>query len=237
MQVVIPMAGHGKRFADEGYDVPKPLIHINKITMIELVVNNLNLDGTFFFICRKDHYEKYFLSKLLKKLKPNCEIILVDQVTDGAARTVLQAKDLINNDDELIIANSDQWVDWNSSHFLSFMRRKEADGGILTFLASENKWSFVRINKEGEITEIAEKNPISNIATVGLYYFKKGKYFVQYAEKMINNNLKINNEFYVAPVYNGMIGEGKKIYPYPVAEMRGLGTPDDLKNFLRRNIL
>jgi len=154
-------------------------------------------------------------------------------VTEGAAITVLLAEKMINNDEELIIANSDQIVDWNSQHFLSFMRKKEADGGIVTFISTHPKWSFVKVNDKGIVTEVAEKRPISNIATVGIYYFKKGRYFVNSANKMIAKNLRVNNEFYVAPTYNELISEGKTVLYYPVAEMRGLGTPEDLQNFIK----
>lgn len=237
MQVVIPMAGRGKRFEDVGYALPKPLIRINNVPMIQLVVDNLNIDGNYIFICRSDHYDKHGLKDFLNTIKPGCRIVLTDKITEGAASTVLLTKQFIDNDDALIIANSDQWVDWNSSHFLSFMKRKDADGGILTFIASEDKWSFVKLDKSGLVTEVAEKRPISNIATVGIYYYKKGRYFVEAAERMIEKNVRVNNEFYVAPTYNEMISEGKKIYTYPVAEMRGLGTPKDLAAFLQAGII
>ena len=164
--------------------------------------------------------------------KPNSEIIPIHEITQGAAETVLKAKNLINNDDELIIANSDQWIDWNQQHFLSFMRKKEADGGIVTFISTHPKWSYVRINDENLVEEVAEKRPISNIATVGVYYFKHGKDFVKAAEQMMTKNIRTNNEFYVAPVFNEMITSGKKIHIYPIAEMKGLGTPEDLRQFL-----
>jgi dTDP-glucose pyrophosphorylase len=168
---------------------------------------------------------------MLSLIKENSKIVSVTGVTEGAACTVLLAKESINNDEELIIANSDQWVNWNNQHFLSYLREKNADGGIVTFIATHPKWSFVKINEEGLVTEVAEKKPISNIATVGIYYFKKGSDFVQAAEQMISKDIRTNNEFYVAPVFNEMIASGKKILTYPIAEMRGLGTPEDLKRF------
>jgi dTDP-glucose pyrophosphorylase len=153
-------------------------------------------------------------------------------MTEGAACTALLAKELINNNEELIIANSDQWVNWNNQHFLTFLRDNNADGGIVTFYSTHPKWSFIKLDDEGKVTEVAEKKPISNIATVGIYYFKKGKYFVEAAEQMIKKNIRTNNEFYIAPAYNEMIQVNKKILNYPIAEMRGLGTPEDLSKFL-----
>ena len=226
------MAGRGKRFEDAGYSFPKPLIDINGKTMIQIIIENLNFSAEHILICQKEHYEKYALKELLDLITPNCKIIQVSEITEGAACTALLSKESINNDEELIIANSDQWVNWNNQHFLSFLRDNDADGGIVTFYSTHPKWSFVKLDDEGKVTRVAEKKPISNIATVGIYYFKKGKYFVEAAEQMIGKNIRTNNEFYIAPVYNEMIQSNKKILNYPIAEMRGLGTPEDLSKFM-----
>jgi NDP-sugar pyrophosphorylase family protein len=226
------MAGEGKSFHDVGYSFPKPLIDINEKTMIQIVVENLNLVGNYIFICKKDHYEKYSMYDLLNLINPDCKIIQVNEKTEGAAKTLLLAKDLINNEDELIIANSDQWLDWNQNHFLSFLRGKNADGGIVTFISTHPRWSFVKVDNNGLITQVAEKKPISNIATAGIYYFKHGKDFVWAAEQMIEKNIMFNNEFYYAPSFNELIETGKKIYSYPAAEMRSLGTPEDVSKFV-----
>ena len=232
MKILIPMAGRGKRFEDAGYSFPKPLIDINGKTMIQIIIENLNFSAEHILICQKEHYEKYALKELLDLITPNCKIIQVSEITEGAACTALLSKESINNDEELIIANSDQWVNWNNQHFLSFLRDNDADGGIVTFYSTHPKWSFVKLDDEGKVTIVAAKKPISNIATVGIYYFKKGKYFVEAAEQMIGKNIRTNNEFYIAPVYNEMIQSNKKILNYPIAEMRGLGTPEDLSKFM-----
>ena len=232
MNVIIPMAGRGKRFEDAGYSFPKPLIDVNDKPMIQVVVENLNFSGKYIFICQDEHVKKFAIKDLMNLIKPGSEIISINKMTQGAAETVLLAKDLINNDDELIIANSDQWIDWNNQHFLSFMRKKDADGGIISFISTHPKWSYVKVNEDGLVQEVAEKRPISNIATVGIYYYKHGKDFVKAAKQMMKKNIRTNNEFYVAPVFNEMIESGKKIHIYPIAEMRGLGTPEDLNNFL-----
>ena len=233
MQIVIPMAGRGKRFAEQGYSKPKPLIEVNGKPMIHLVIENLNIDAQYYFICQKEHCEKYSLEKFLRTAKSDCNIIYIDKITDGPASTVLLAKKFINNDDELIIANSDQFVEWNSDAFLSYLRGKNADGGILTFEAYDDKWSFVKINDSGFVTEVAEKKLISNIATVGIYYYKKGKFFVEASEQMMRKNIRVNNEFYVAPAYNEMIQNRKKICIFNIQKMYGLGTPEDLNLYLK----
>ena len=229
------MAGRGKRFEDMGYSFPKPLIDVEGKPMIQLIIENLNLTGKHIFLCQKEHYEKYALDKLLEMLSPNCKIIQIDGITDGAAVTALKAKELINNDEELIIANSDQWINWNPQHFLSFLQNNDADGGVITFISTHPKWSFVKVNESGLITELAEKKPISNIATAGIYYYKHGKTFVEAVEQMITKNIRTNNEFYIAPAYNEIIQNGGKVFHYPVAEMYGLGTPEDLQYFLQNS--
>lgn len=240
LNVVIPMSGKGSRFEKTGnYTFPKPLIDVNNKPMIQVVVDNLQLKANYIFLVLKEHYDKYALKYLLPLIcgKNNCEIIVIDQVTEGCACSVLLAKHLIANEDELIIANSDQWINWSSEHFLNFVHTKNADGAILTFHSTHPKWSFIKIDDDiNIITEVAEKKPISNIASVGIYYWKHGSDFVDSAEKMIEQNIRVNNEFYVAPTYNIMIDNGKKIYNYPVAEMHGLGTPEDLNKFLQLNI-
>ncbi len=232
MKILIPMAGRGRRFEDAGYSFPKPIIDVNGKPMIQIIIENLNFSDQHIFITQKEHMEKYSIKEMLNLIKKDSELISVNEITEGATCTVLLAKELINNDEELIIANSDQWVNWNNQHFLSYLREKDADGGIVTFIATHPKWSFVKTDEDGLVTEVAEKKPISNIATVGIYYFKKGSDFVKAAEQMIAKNIRTNNEFYVAPVFNEMIENKKKILTYPVAEMRGLGTPEDLKRFI-----
>ena len=152
------MAGRGKRFADAGYSFPKPLIDINGKTMIQVIIENLNFPAEHIFLCQNEHYEKYAMKEILGLVSPNCQIIKVDGITDGAACTALLSKNYINNDEELIIANSDQWIDWNNQHFLTFLRNNDADGGIVTFIATHPKWSFVKINDRNEVIEVAEKN-------------------------------------------------------------------------------
>jgi len=231
MKILIPMAGKGGRFQDAGYTFPKPLVDISGKPMIQLVVENLNFSGKHIFICQEEHLKKYALKDLFKLFCNDFEIISLSKETEGAAITALQAREKINDDEELIIANSDQWIEWNPTDFLKFLRNNNADGGIVTFNATHPKWSFVRVDNGNIVTEVAEKRPISNIATVGIYYFKKGKYFVSSAEKMIEKNLRVNNEFYVAPSYNEMISQGMKILSYPIKKMKGLGTPEDLEEF------
>lgn len=226
------MAGAGSRFEKAGYTFPKPLIEVKGQPMIAKVVENLNLQGQYIFLVQKSHYEKYDLKGLLNMIAPGCEIVKIDGLTEGAACTILKAKELINNNEPLIISNSDQWIKWNSFETVSSFNHDDSDGGILTFKSVHPKHSFAKVNGDGWVTEVAEKNPISNDATVGIYHWKKGSDFVKYAEQMIEKNIRTNNEFYVCPVYNQAIQDGKKIKASLVDEMWGMGTPEELDNFL-----
>jgi len=235
LNILIPMAGAGSRFKQAGYTFPKPLIDVRNKPMIQVVVENLNIKANFIYIVQKSHREKYNLDTLLNLITPNCKVIEVDGITEGAACTALLAKEYINTNAPLFFANSDQFVEWDSNEFMYKMNETNADGGIVSFEATHPKWSFARIDKQGLVTEVAEKNPISNIATVGFYWWKQGSDFVKYAEEMIEKNIRVNNEFYVCPVFNQAIKDGKEIRTFNINKMWGLGTPEDLKYYLENH--
>ena len=183
--------------------------------MIQVVVENLNLDANYIYVVQRAHREKYNLDTLLNLITPGCKIAETEGVTEGAACTALLAKEFINNNNPLFFANSDQFVEWDSNEFMYKMSETNADGGIVTFKATHPKWSFAKVNQYTSLVEeVAEKNPISDNATVGYYYWKHGSDFVKYAEEMINNNIRVNNEFYVCPVFNQAIEDGKEIRTY-----------------------
>ena len=232
LNVLIPMAGAGSRFEQAGYTFPKPLIDVRNKPMIQVVVENLNIKANFIYIVQKLHREKYNLDTLLNLITPNCKVIEVDGITEGAACTALLAREYIDNDMPLFFANSDQFVEWDSNEFMYKMNETNCDGGIVTFEATHPKWSFAKINDQGLVTEVAEKNPISNIATVGFYWWKHGSDFVKYADEMIERNIRVNNEFYVCPVFNQAIADSKQIRTFNIEKMWGLGTPEDLKYYL-----
>ena len=233
LNVLIPMAGAGSRFAQQGYTFPKPLIEVNGKPMIQVVVENLNIEAHYIFIVQQEHYEKYNLKYLLNLIAPNCDIVQVNGITEGAACSTLLAKDYINSDAPLVMANSDQYVEWNSNECMYAFTADEIDGGIVTFESSHPKWSYAKLGSDGFVSEVAEKKPISNEATVGIYYWKHGSDYVKYAEDMIAKNIRVNNEFYVCPVFNQAIEDDKKIKVKRVNKMWGIGTPEDLENFLK----
>jgi len=226
------MAGAGSRFEKAGYTFPKPLIEVRGKPMIQMVVENINIEGQYIYIVQKKHYDKYNLQQLLNLITPKCKIVQIDGLTEGAACTTLLAKHFIDSKKPLFLANSDQFVEWNSNETLYEFTADGVDGGIVTFKATHPKWSFARVGDDGLVTEVAEKNPISDNATVGFYYWKHGSDYVRYAEQMIAKEIRTNGEFYVAPVYNEAIGAGKKIRIKNVENMWGTGVPEDLQYFL-----
>ncbi len=238
LNIVVPMAGHGSRFARAGYKDPKPLIQLGGKPMIQWVVENVRpiCDHRFIFICLSEHLAKYpKLSDTLKNLCPRCEIVTVNEVTQGAVCTVLLAREIINGDAPLMIVNSDQFVDIDINKYLSEMENQKADGLIMTFWSDSPKWSYCKLQDGNVVTQVVEKVVVSNDATVGIYNYRHGSDFVRAADTMIRKNLRVNNEFYVAPTYNQLIEEGFKFVAvstgYEYAGMYGLGVPEDLEKF------
>jgi NDP-sugar pyrophosphorylase family protein len=242
LNIVLPIAGRGSRFADAGYELPKPLIPVHGVPMIETVVRNVRpaVSHRFIFVALAEHLQHLGMRETLERAAPGCVIVPVDRVTEGAACTVLLARDYIDTTDPLMLANSDQWVDVDINAYLATMDRQQADGLIMTMKADDPKWSFVGLDSAGLVTRVVEKQVISDEATVGIYNFRSGSDFVRAADAMIRKNLRVNNEFYVAPVYNELIAEGARIAIHNVgregAGMYGLGIPSDLTDFLGRPV-
>lgn len=232
INVLIPMAGEGSRFVEKGYKEIKPLIKVNDKKMIELIHDNINIDAHFIFVVQEKHNSMFGIDKEISNFCKDYTIINQQGKVDGATISALLASDIINNSDPLLIANSDQFVVWNSKRAINEFIESGVDGAILTFPATDKKWSFVKRNSHGFVSAVAEKNAISNEATCGIYFWKHGSDFVKYANQMIDKNIRTNNEFYICPVYNEAVNDEKIISAYSVYEMWGLGTPEDLETFL-----
>jgi NDP-sugar pyrophosphorylase family protein len=238
LNIVIPMAGLGSRFAKAGYTIPKPLIPVHGVPMIRLVIENVRPTSPhrFIFICQRAHEAAYGISEKLATWAPGCAIVLLDGLTEGAACTVLAARDAIEPAAPLMIANSDQYVDIAIDPYVDAMAGRGLDGLIMTMQADDPKWSFAGLDENGLVMRVVEKQVISSHATVGIYNFARGGDFIEGADRMIANDLRVNNEFYVAPVYNEMIAQGARIGVYDIGAegsgMYGLGIPADLDLFL-----
>jgi UDP-N-acetylglucosamine diphosphorylase / glucose-1-phosphate thymidylyltransferase / UDP-N-acetylgalactosamine diphosphorylase / glucosamine-1-phosphate N-acetyltransferase / galactosamine-1-phosphate N-acetyltransferase len=237
INIVIPMAGAGSRFSQAGYQKPKPFIDVNGKPMIVHVLENLAYpQARYILIARKEHMEAE--AALVQQIERdfNAIFIPIDKLTEGTACTVLYARRYINNERPLLIANSDQIVDMRIADFIDDCHRRELDGSILTFIDEKRdpKWSFVKLDDRQLVTEVQEKKPISENATVGIYLYKHGRDFVDSAIDMFIERDRINNEYYTCPAYNYAIKAGKKIgiYSIDVNHMHGIGTPDDLNIYL-----
>jgi dTDP-glucose pyrophosphorylase len=240
LQIVVPMAGRGSRFAQAGFAVPKPLIPVGGRPMIQWVIENIRpaRPHRFIFLALAEHLTQFpEVRAELRRLCPGCEIVPVRAVTEGAACTVLLARDFIDSDDPLMIANSDQIVDLAIDDYLARGDAPGVSGLIMTFWSDHPKWSYCRMRADGTVSEVVEKQVVSNEATVGIYNFRHGADFVRAAESMIAADLRVNNEFYVAPCYNQLIAEGARIVVAETgreyAGMYGLGIPEDLAFFQR----
>ncbi|RAX12740.1 glycosyltransferase family 2 protein [Photorhabdus bodei] len=238
LNIVIPMAGRGSRFSSAGYIDPKPLILLENKRMIEVVANNLkpSCPHRFIFICQQEHLDKYNYKKELERISPGSIVIGIDGVTEGAACTVMFAEQYIDNDEPLMIANSDQWVDIDINDYLSKMDIENLDGLIMTMKANDPKWSYAQLNEKNNVVKVVEKIVVSDEATVGIYNYKRGKDFCLHVRKMIERDERSNGEFYVAPVYTYMYEyNNANIGIYNVGSeadgMYGLGTPADLTLF------
>ncbi len=227
------MAGAGSRFSQVGYTMPKPLIEFRGKTMIEHVVDNINIDAQYTFIVQKEHIEKFKVDSLLREIVPACSIVTLDGITDGAARSLLYASRFIDNINPLLIVNSDNMIEWDNIAIMKDFEHK--DGGIVLIEASGPKWSYAKLDTSGFVTETAEKVEISTHATTGHYYWGKGSDFVRCAREMIRRDIRHNNEFYIAPIYNIAIEEGLKIYSRHAKKFWSVGTPEDLDFYLEHH--
>jgi dTDP-glucose pyrophosphorylase len=230
------MAGEGSRFKDAGYKTPKPLINVLGKPMFVWALSSLPLElaDLLVFLCLQEHLDNWPLERQIKGRYDKSLIIPVSQVTEGQACTVLLAREYINNEDGLIIHNADTYFQSSLEETLESLE-PSVRGVISAFRASEDKWSFAKVGDDGYVVEVAEKQPISQWATTGMYYFRHGSDFVSGADKMIQRDLRVKNEFYVSPVYNILIAEGKKFILDIADTVWCMGTPIDLKKFLRES--
>ena len=236
MNILIPMAGEGTRFPRDTYKIPKPLIEIKGMPMIQRAIKSLGLNGTYHFVIRKDSYYDQVCS-LLHKILSEPKIISVEETTEGPAASCLLFKDFIDNEEELVIVNCDQIMWWDSNLFLTTARYYKYDGLVVTYSTNTPKNSYARIDQEGFVQEIKEKEVISDISLNGIHYWRKGKYFVQSAEDMIKcNDRAPNGEFYVGPSYNHMIKQGLNvgIHHIPTYQHNPVGVPEDLESFMKK---
>ena len=235
MNIVIPMAGLGSRFKNAGIELPKPLVEVDHFTMIEHTVKSLNIDAKYFFITRKYDDELYNLQleTIFNSLGISFIEIRLDYDQRGAADAALAAEEYINNDEQLIITNCDQILQWDSQKFLDSINKDYIDGAVVLYKSNDIKDSYAKII-DNKIIKIVEKDTISDDALVGVHYWKNGKDFVSSAKLSLMDHSWDKKESYISETYNHLINEGKYIYPYtiPNNEYICLGTPDYVEQYL-----
>ena len=230
MNIVMPMAGKGQRFLDAGYTQPKPFLPVDGVCMYRKALTSFVREEDRVILVTQDDHQPHF------EAEPNyvhqSNKVFLQAPTEGAACSVLAARAFIDNDDPLIILNCDQIIRFNRFNWAVLANNSVADGIIFTFQASGPKWSYAEIDQTLRVTQVAEKVEISPFATCGAYWWRSGASFCRAAERMIAQNIRTNNEFYVAPVYNEIIHAGGNVYPFMVDEMISLGTPDLYADYL-----
>lgn len=232
MIVVMPIGGLGKRFVAAGYTFAKPLITIRNRPMLQWAVESLGLPwAQHVFVCNQEDVERYPIQAMCRQITPH-QSVVVETKRQGAAAAVLLGLEHQREDEELVIANSDQWLQWDANRFMDQVWRGRFDGALPVFQSAHPKWSFAQLGPEGLVKWVAEKQPISPWATCGIYYWRTIKSFRECAARMMGDEAKrVNGEWYVAPVYNELLSQGGRVMVYDDLEMWGLGTPEDLEEF------
>ncbi len=246
MKIIMPMAGRGSRFVKVGITRPKPLIEVAGKSMVQWSVEGVRhtypeiKDSDFIFICHSDHERDYKISEALKAIAPGATILFTPVVTEGAACTVLLAKGHIDDEEDMMVVDSDHFVVCQEFKKHRELAIKNGWGGLLPTIERDTPqysydrlkyYSYARLDDEGNVVETREKQVISTHGTV-MYYFTKWKYFVSAAEAMIEKNSRYNNEFYMCPVYNEVIAHGHIVRTLPVQLAMHLGTPEEAEYFV-----
>ena len=233
--ILVPMAGLGSRFIKEGFKVPKQLINIKDKHLIDISLDCLDYEGcNLIFVVRDETVYNFHMDDLLrKKFGDDIKVVVLDKLTDGSVCSCLYAEEYIDNDAPLIIHTLD--IEFRPVFNPHIMNDLDGDGLLLTFKSNSANYSYAKVNENGFVTETAEKKAISNDACVGIYGFKKGSDFCKYAREMIERDLRTKNEFYISPLYNLLIEDGKKIRTEPVDKMHVFGTPDEF-HFYKDNV-
>ncbi len=216
MIVILPIAGD-IFFKNEEFIYPKPLIDINGKPLIEYVIEGLSSIKNitrYVFILKEDLCSKYNLDYTLKLLTKNTEIIKIKRETKGAVCSILLAVDKIDQNEEVLILNSDQVFRADLETPLDYFRSSNANAGVITFDSVHPRWSYIISNENNEVFQAAEKKPISRNAIAGFYYFNKFLTFFDGAYRSILTEDTYNNNIYVSSVLNQVILQNGMVKNY-----------------------
>ena len=243
MNLAILLAGSSEIFKDKGQKYPKPLVEIQSRIIIDRVAENLkpliDCSDKVIFLIRRDDDQKFHLSSIISLLVPKAKVVLVNGETSGAACTAMLSVEYVDDNKPLLLINGDQIMDADYLSFLEVFSKKGIDAGTVVFQSVHPRWSYVRTDNNDQVTESAEKKPISNTATAGFYYYKKAELFFKYVERMIMKDAHVDGCFFVCPVFNEMILDQKVIKTKKIKpeQYHSLMTPElikDYKKFIER---
>ena len=234
MNILIPMCGKGLRLKNAGISIPKPLIEVDGLPMFHKVTNSINIDGNFHYVVRQEHVTNYSIDSMIKRLN-NGTVHVATEDNEGQVQTCLLAKESIDNSEPLLIVNCDNYFVWNHEDFESLLDNPNIDGAAFTFKDPQKRshWCFAKVHDNNLIKSLVEKNPVSDIALAGGFYWRRGSDFVRCAEQVVADDIRTGNgEFYLGSVFNLAIAHGKRILNYPIEDMKSFGTPEELQHFL-----
>jgi len=236
MIILIPAVGKGSRFIGSKYTATKSMIQVDGKPMLVSSAKSLGFKGTYIFLIREGEHREVLVSEIHKEF-PKAKIAVVSHDTEGAADTALIAEHLINTEEELVIANCDQimeWGPWNTD--IAIKQLRKFDAGLVTIQSTDTKHSFAQV-ENNFVQQVLEKEPISDVALTGIHYWKQGKDFVESAKSMISNGRRASDgEYYIGPTYNELISSGKKVGIHMISNdaIHFIGTPDDLEKYESR---
>lgn len=238
LQIVMPMVGLGSRFADAGFDTPKPLIEVDGLPMFKKAISSfdhIDVEKSYHFVIRQEHVDTQSLDKRIKEALPEANIIVLPEITRGAAESALAAKPHLNPDDGLVLLDCDLWFQSESYEAMvrnSLTGTTQIDGGVLTFPADNPRYSYAEIGEDGMVLRTAEKIVISNSAITGAYYFAAVQTFIEAAEELLTQPLsEAMKEYYISFVYSMILQNGGKIQAAYVDQFASFGTPEELADY------
>lgn len=240
LHIIMPMAGEGSRFIKEGWKTPKPLIELKGETLFQRAIDSVRIDGVvmkYSFIVRQEHIDKYRIDVMIKDLLPQANVFSVLKTTRGAVETCLVAESAIDDNDAIVVMDCD--LEFRSKRYsqliqlaISLPEEKAFGGALVSFESSDPRYSYAEVDDKMKVIRTAEKEPISNHALCGAYFFASGKIFKRIAHQLLDDGTHGKAEFYVSLLYNYLLDEGKDVYLAEMEEYYSYGTPEELKRYL-----
>ena len=244
LQIVVPMAGSGKRFSDAGYRLPKPLLRIAGVPMVVQAVRDLSPAGRIVFVCHPDHVAEHQIDQLLAGYFPQCSVVVAPGLTAGQACSVRLAATSLDFDQPVLVAACDNSHFYDRQQFAELTSAPDVDAAIWTYrrdprvLVRPEWYGWVRVDAAGDVQSVSCKRPISDNllddhVVSGCFWFRSAGLMVEGIDSLVASNQRVNNEFYMDNVPNVLIAAGRRVKAFEVQKYIGWGTPDDWEDFRR----